>query len=273
MSEKTWLLLKSRLNYAIIIIKQRFGGGYVIRVAIVDDIIEICGQIENYLHNISNRRGIEIEAEPYLSGERFCDALQNGEVFDIIFLDIELKSMNGIDVSKFIREVLEDELQQIVFISAKQQYSMELHFFHPLDFLVKDIKEAEVEVVLQRFMKIKGIWSETFECKIGADIKKIKIKEIRYLSVDNRVVNVILSNGQSVEYYGTLESAYNDQLKKCGFLFLHKKYVVNPDYIEIYEYDKVTMCDGQNIPIGSSRRKEIRAWQAKNTERRKNHVF
>lgn len=48
----------------------------MIRVAIVDKIIEICAQIEYYLQHISNRRGIEIEVEPYLSGEKFCDSLQ-----------------------------------------------------------------------------------------------------------------------------------------------------------------------------------------------------
>ena len=230
----------------------------MIRVAVVDDIMAVCAQVEEYLGHIANRRGIEIEVEPYPSGEKFCNALENGEAFDLIFLDIELKSMNGIDVSKFIRESMENELQQIVFISAKKQY----------------IQENEIEAVLQRFMKIKGIWSENFECKVGADIQKVKMKEIKYLTINNRIVNVFLANSQSIEYYGTLETAYNEQLKKCGFLFLHKKYVVNPDYIEIYEYDKVILSDGQIIPIGSSRRKEIRAWQARNIERRKkNHVI
>lgn len=266
--------MKNRYACDIINLTLRLGGDYVIRVAVVDDIMAVCAQVEEYLGHIANRRGIEIEVEPYPSGEKFCNALENGEAFDLIFLDIELKSMNGIDVSKFIRESMENELQQIVFISAKKQYSLDLHAFHPLDFLVKDIQENEIEAVLQRFMKIKGIWSENFECKVGADIQKVKMKEIKYLTINNRIVNVFLANSQSIEYYGTLETAYNEQLKKCGFLFLHKKYVVNPDYIEIYEYDKVILSDGQIIPIGSSRRKEIRAWQARNIERRKkNHVI
>lgn len=241
----------------------------MIRVAVVDDVMAVCAQVEEYLCHIAERRGIDIEVEPYLSGERFCTALENGEVFDLIFLDIELQSMNGINVSKYIRDSMEDELQQIVFISAKSQYSLQLHSFHPLDFLVKDIQEEDVENVLHRFMKLKGIRNEIFECKVGADTQKIKINDIKYLTIDNRIVKVILANSQSVEYYGTLETAYNEQLKKCGFLFVHKKFIVNPDYIEIYEYDKVILSDGQVIPIGSSRRKEIRAWQTRNIERRK----
>lgn len=241
----------------------------MIRVAVVDDVMAVCAQVEEYLCHIAERRGIDIEVEPYLSGERFCAALENGEVFDLIFLDIELQSMNGINVSKFIRDSMEDELQQIVFISAKSQYSLQLHSFHPLDFLVKDIQEEDVENVMHRFMKLKGIRNEIFECKVGADTQKIKIKDIKYLTIDNRIVKVILANSQAVEYYGTLDTAYNEQLKKCGFLFVHKKFIVNPDYIEIYEYDKVILSDGQVIPIGSSRRKEIRAWQTRNIERRK----
>lgn len=241
----------------------------MIRVAVVDDVMAVCAQVEEHLCHIAERRGINIEVEPYLNGERFCTALENGEVFDLIFLDIELQSMNGIDVSKFIRDSMEDELQQIVFISAKSQYSLQLHSFHPLDFLVKDIQEEDVEKVLQRFMKLRGIRNEIFECKVGVDVQKIKIKEIKYLKIDNRIVKVILANNQTIEYYGTLETAYSEQLKKCEFLFVHKKYIVNPNYIEIYEYDKVILSDGRVIPIGSSRRKEMRAWQTRNVERRK----
>lgn len=234
-------------------------GDLVIRIAIVDDNKAVCGQLETYLIDIAEKKNVRIEVEPYNSGERFCYELSRGERFDLVFLDIELYELSGIDVSRFIRSTLDDELQQIVFISANQQYSLELHSFHPLDFLVKEITRESLESVFIRFLKIIGEWNDTFEFKVSHDICKIKIGDIRYLTVTDRIVYVVLNDRRRVEYYGTLENAYSDQLVKCGFLFLHKKYIVNPMYVEIYEYDKVIMDDGEEIPIGSSRRKEIRA--------------
>lgn len=240
----------------------------MIRVAIVDDVISVCGHIEKYLFDIAKKYNLSIDVESYNSGESFCSDLKMGEVFDIIFLDIELKSMSGIDVCRYIRQEMDDETQQIVFISAKKQYSLELHSFHPLDFLVKEIDEISIETVFMRFMKIIGIWNDVFEFQIGHDVQKIKVKEIKYLTVENRIVNIILKNNQASEYYGTLETAYK-QLQKFDFLFLHRRFIVNPMYIGIYEYDKVILNDEIEIPIGSSKRQQIRAWQIKNSDRRK----
>lgn len=240
----------------------------MIKVAIVDDVSSVCGQIEMYLSKLSGKYNIKIDVEPYESGEQFCKALDCGERYDLIFLDIEFKGMSGLDVCNYIRRDMDDELQQIVFISAKDNYSLALHSFHPLDFLIKGISEQDIEKVLLRFLKINGAWNDLFEYKTGHDIIKIKIKDIKYLSVANRTVYIVTKDNKNIEYYGSLAAAYKEQLKKFDFLFLHKQYVVNPIYIEIYEYDRVILNDGKVIPIGSSRRKEIRKWQARQSEMR-----
>lgn len=236
----------------------------MIKIAIIDDLINTCEQIEKYLYDIGNRYGLKIEVEPYYSGESFCCDLNKGEIFDLVFIDIKLKNMSGIEVSRYIRTSMEDELQQIVFISASKQYSLELHSFHPLDFLVKEITESDIEKVIIRFLKIIRIEKDTFECKIGHDIKKIKIRNIQYLTISNRLVYVILKDNKTIEYYGTLESAYHEQLQYFNFIFLHKQFIVNPTYIEIYGYDRVILISGKVIPIGSSKRKKIRNWLVEN---------
>ena len=229
----------------------------MLRIAIIDDVMAVCGQIENDLMDIAQSMNMLIEVEPYTNGESFCSALKNGESFDLIFLDIELKSMSGLEVCAFIRDTIGDEFQQVVFISSQKQYSLELHTFHPLDFLVKDITSDMLKKVIVRYLKISGNWNDTFEVKIGQDIEKIKIKDIKYLTIDSRIVRIVLDNDNYYEYYSTLKNAYND-LKKYGFLFVHKQFIVNPAYIKVYEYEQIVLYDGMKIPIGSSKRKEIR---------------
>lgn len=233
----------------------------MIRIAIVDDNTAICSFIEDILTESAEKYNIEMEIEPYLSGEVFIKALNSGQAFDLIFLDIELNQISGIDVARCIRNYLDDDIQQIIFISAKEQYSLELHSFHPLDFLIKELKTEDVEKVFVRYLKIAGLYNDTFTVKSGRDTQKIKIKDIKYLTVVNRIVYIILKDNKQIEYYSTLNKEYKEQLAAFNFLFVHKQYIVNPQYISIYEYDKVTLNDGTVIPIGSSRRKEIRSQQ------------
>lgn len=235
----------------------------MLKIAVVDDVQAVCSKIEIFLLKLADKYQLDIEVEPYYHGKKLCAALDKGENYDLIFLDIELPDISGIEICRYIRHTMEDDLQMLVFISAKKQYSLELHAFHPLDFLVKEISEADVERVFKLFMKMIGVWKSCFECRRGKDVYKIKIKDIKYLTVLNRSVFVVLHDDSTIEYNGTLEQSYREQLQMFDFLFVHKQYVVNPAYVALYEYDQMILEDGTVIPIGSSRRKTIRALQMK----------
>lgn len=240
----------------------------MIRIAIVDDVVEVCYSIENTLMTLSKKLNAEIITEHYYDGDSLCQDLSSGIAYDLILLDIELNQINGIQAAHFIRNDLNDELQQIVFISAKKQYSMELHTFHPLDFLVKPIECADLENIIKKYLKMSGKWNDLFNYKIGRELRSIKVKDIWYVTVLDRIVYLVLKNRKTIEYYGTLGKAYEEQLKKHDFLWVHKQYVVNPYYVKKYEYDKLILDDGTSIPIGSSRRKEIREYQISKDLRR-----
>lgn len=58
----------------------------------------------------------------YYTGEGLCEKLAEGKCYDLIFLDIELTNMNGSEVGNKIRNVYDDEITQIVYISGKFLY-------------------------------------------------------------------------------------------------------------------------------------------------------
>lgn len=199
----------------------------------------------------------KIEVEPYTSSEGFFKSIQeNHEVYDLIFLDIEVDEKTGIDIAKYIRYVMQDELQQIVYISGKTDYSLSLHDTHPLDFIVKPIKDEQLEKVIIRYMKISGHWTNVFSYQVGRDTVKIKINEIRYFSVVNK--DVVIHTIKDEDCFRGSIREIEESLRKYNFLYIHRSYLVNPMYIKIYEYDQVILNDGKTkLPIGSSKRAEI----------------
>ena len=100
--------------------KQR--GDYMIRIAIIDDAVEIGTQLETILIEITTNKGIAIDIDIYYSGKELCEHLQNGEFYDLIFLDIEMPEFTGIDVSKMIRDNLKNDATQIAYISGNKEY-------------------------------------------------------------------------------------------------------------------------------------------------------
>lgn len=107
------------------------------RIGICDDETDICAKIEEIVLLYARKRDVNLDTEVWYSGEGVCEYLKRGNSIDILFLDIELLHMTGIEVANFIRNRLENRKMQIVYISEKQSYALALFKTQPLDFLVK----------------------------------------------------------------------------------------------------------------------------------------
>jgi DNA-binding LytR/AlgR family response regulator len=106
-------------------------------VAICDDEKCTCSELEKIVLSYAKRHNISISVEIFYSGEGLCAFLKNHAI-DLVFLDIELESMNGVEVGRFLRQGLKNDLTQIVYISSKESYAMELFKVRPMYFLLND---------------------------------------------------------------------------------------------------------------------------------------
>ena len=118
------------------------------RIGICDDDKELCSGLEEQIYQITKDLKVKADVEVWYSGEGIRKDIGNGTRVDLLFLDIELVRENGISVGKFIRGEMEDIQTHIVYISARQNYAMQLFKIQPLDFLVKPISNEQIREVL-----------------------------------------------------------------------------------------------------------------------------
>lgn len=114
-------------------------GDDMIRIAIVDDENMVCSGIEDIVFQLSMDNDIELETEVYLSGNELCSALKSHECFNLIFLDIEMDNGDGISAGNYLRDKLQNDTTQIVYVSGKNGYDRQLFEFHPLSFIEKPV--------------------------------------------------------------------------------------------------------------------------------------
>lgn len=98
----------------------------MIQIAVCDDEIGTCAEIETMILDFAGSCAVQIETEVFYSGETLYKALQKGDRFDLVFLDIQLLAMDGVQAGRKIREELKNEKISIVYISAKETYAMSL---------------------------------------------------------------------------------------------------------------------------------------------------
>jgi DNA-binding LytR/AlgR family response regulator len=231
------------------------------RIAICDDEQLICSQIENIVLQYAMEINEPIETQVFYSGEELCKFLAMGDGFDLIFLDIEMKMLNGVEVGRRIRQDMDNQITQIVYVSGKESYYRELFDVRPMHFIFKPIEAKEIIRDIKLAMKLSGKFSGIFKYKKGHEVNRIEVKKILYFESNNREIRVVTTENEET-FYGKLSDVYK-QVSKYNFMFIHKSYVVNYLFVTKFKYDEVTMSNSDVLPISQSRRKMIREMQIK----------
>ncbi len=227
------------------------------KIGIVDDEIATCSLIEKIITEYSKARSIQIDCETWVDSDLFIKDMLAGFIPDILFLDIEIPSKSGIEIGNFIREHMNNQMMQIVFVSSKTNYAMELFHIHPYDFLVKPFTNKSVETILDILITITENDHKLYRISYKGEDIFVEWGKIEYLASDNKHIEVYLEDGRTIRFMGKLK----DEIEKLpdNFARINQSYVVNLKYVRNYRYTEVTLIDDRKIPVSSPYRLSLKS--------------
>lgn len=221
-------------------------------IAICDDEKAICAQMEQIFQTYRDRG---IATEVFYNCEELFDSLAQGAHFDLIFLDIEFRQMNGIDVGKKIRNELHNDCVQIVFISAKQEYAMELFSVRPMNFLIKPISQQAALHNLEQAMALSKLYDSYFEFRFDSENYRVPYGDILYFESTNRTISIHTKYGEKI-LYGKLNEI--EKHAPIHFIRIHQSYLINRCYVTYWKADEVEIARQVKLSISKSYQKKVR---------------
>ena len=211
-------------------------------IAVVDDekaIREhICGLVEE------QQPGSRIEA--YATGE---ELLASGKRFDIVFLDIQMEGMNGIEAARCLREKnanlgVEDTV--LVFITGIRDYVFDALDLYAFQYLLKPIDEGKFAEVLERAVREAAKKKERRVLFIKSRNLTLDQSEILYIESRAKKVEIHTAGAaQAVEIYAAmdeLEGQLGENFYRC-----HRAYIVNMDCIKEYDSESITLTNSDRV--------------------------
>ena len=225
-------------------------------IGICDDETSTCAELEEMIYSFGQRTKIKTDVTVWYTGEEICDYLQNNNPLDILFLDIELISTDGIRVGNFIREELDNFETIIIYISVRNSYAMSLFKVQPLDFLIKPLTADKVEDALRRSIKIYERKNRFFQYHTREGYFKIPYKEIMFFYSRNKKIIIVTIN-KHMEFNGKLKDIA--QSLSNHFIQIHHSYLINLDFVSECRYESVKMRNGDVLNISQPYRKAVRA--------------
>ncbi len=204
-------------------------------------------------------RHIDFEIELFSSGREFVELGVEMLQYQIIFLDINMKQMDGIETAKNVRAYTEESF--VVFVTAYIDYSLEGYQVGASRYILKNnlnFREQIYECMDAITKKMKCFLTrKIFRFQEGE--KKIRIENILYIeSKLHKLEFNILEHGLATyTMYGTLNELENE-LEEYPFLRIHQSFLVNLKYIKCVTGYKVVLSNGQELTVPRARYKTVK---------------
>lgn len=221
-------------------------------IAICDDDKVLCNQMESDLKDYIQSKDIKVDI--YYTAEKLYEAMQNGNHYDLIFLDIEFRAMDGVELGRKIRDELNNNISQIVYISGNQEYAMDLFSVRPMNFLIKPFSKQELVDNLETAKRLVQSQNNCFECKCDSEWLRIPYNQIMYLESDNRKIKIHTEQGIKT-MYGVLNKI--SDTFPMEFIRIHQSYLVNRIYIKMWKHNEITLVNEEVVPVSSTYRKKL----------------
>lgn len=202
----------------------------MISIAICDDNQDNRLSLRWLMESILENRKIKYVIYEFSSGETLLPWMdKHHNEIDLLFLDIEMKSLNGMETAQKLRE--HTDTLQIVFVTGFSDYVFGGYRVGALDYLLKPAKREQLEDILSRTLSIRfKDRVQTYCCHNGDTWYRIPYKEILYFESDRRKINCITTN-RSYEFYAKLDEV-TQELSTSDFIRIHQRYLVRADAIE-----------------------------------------
>lgn len=216
-------------------------------IAICDDNPKIIGQIETLLISFFEHDLNQFNYEAFLSGESLVDHLTKEESsFQIYLLDVEMKSLDGFEVARFIRE--KDQQAIIIFITSHVEWMPEAFEVNAFHYLIKPIDELKVKQVLTKAMEQLSLLKMILQFTIQKKVYTVYLGEVEYFESMKRKMIIHLKNGEEYEYYGTMKEVI-DKVSTQLFTQIHHSFVINMDYVQMKSGETIVLQSGREIAI------------------------
>ena len=189
------------------------------RIAICDDEEKFRVQEKNLVDRLSGSLDVVVDA--FDDGRDLLKRFDSNP-YDLVFLDIEMPTMDGITLAKEIRK--RTGQVQIVFLTGHVEYAIEGYEVNALRYLTKPVNEEKLKEVLRHVMDQNVQGKQLILREDGEDLV-LNVSDIYYMEAQNQYVMIYASDGEHLIRANIGD--FEEQLKNDGFYRIHRGYLVS----------------------------------------------
>lgn len=220
--------------------------------AICDDEPLMAGEIRRRLAAYMEERGVpDYRASAFSSGRQL---LEDGGDFDMIFLDIQMERPDGLETAKALRR--RNCRSLLVYVTVLRERVFDAFETEAFDYLVKPLEDGRFRRTMDRALKtLERRGAKSVAVRRGSACEVIPLERIVYCEVQGRKIYIHRADGKTVDFYERLDEL--ERQVDGRFFRCHRSYLVNLEYVRGCRDGRVTLSQGEEIPVSRLRERDF----------------
>ena len=223
------------------------------KIAVCDDTAVDRSRTIEYILQYANQNMLDFQVEPFETGTELLHAFRES-AYKIIFLDILMDGITGVETAYKIREMGSDCI--IIFTTTSPEYRAEGFDIGAVHYLLKPLQYKAVEDALNRCKRLFTENEKYFSIIVNRHSVQVRFKDALYIEVFGKYTLIHTLNDILKTYIPLFKIA--TLLNEGPFLECHRCYIVNMYYISGILEDCFQLDNGEEIPIRRKGRQAIK---------------
>ena len=220
------------------------------KIAICDDREDDRGALKVLLEAY----GQDFEIREYGSGKSLCGDMDYTRECGIVFLDINMDGMDGLETARQIKAKCPKV--HIVLVTAYVNYALDGYKVKASRFLLKDDLEQTLQECMDDIRREIQREERVVEFGFVEGNVRLRVDDIIYIET-SRHKNVFYTQGQTFSIYKKMDEL-EEELKGMGFVRIHQSFLINMKYIEKISSYVMILTTGKEISVPKSRYPEVK---------------
>lgn len=234
------------------------GEPIMLHIAICDDQADQIQKIREASEKYFQNRKEHVDYQTFENAFAFIEAVDKGDFFDIVLLDMCMPGILGTDVARELQD--HHSRAEIIFLSTSDEFAVEAFEVKATDYLLKPFTQAQFSKAMDRaiaYIRQRNSAKVIFRL-VGGGVRVEEIAQILFLESHGHVLEVYLADGSTLETRKSGQEMKTDldKLAPGQFVSPNKGYLVNLSAIHMIKTDYVEI-QGHQIPLGKRKYRDF----------------